>query len=93
MSCASAKEEWKVETVSQSKEFWGWCESDIDEPQYVDRGWCWTYQECMTKKKFLRKDEKICRTLTKFCAAGDIECIKKNKLDEKILIDPSFFLQ
>lgn len=88
MSCASADTEWKPETVSQNKEFWGWCNQEIDPKEYHDKGWCWSYQECRINTKFLRKDKKECRVKWKFCPAGDIACIKDNKLDEKILVGP-----
>lgn len=91
MSCASADTEWKVETVSSEKEYWGWCTQDYDPPEFVDKGWCWSYEECRINKKFLRKDVKECRTKWDFCAAGDIDCIKKKHLDDKILVNPLLF--
>lgn len=87
LSCASA-DEWQAETVSQDKEVWSWCNREIDPEEYHDKGWCWSYEEFKWERKFLKK-EKVYRTKWKFCEAGNIACIKDNKLDDKILINPS----
>ena len=82
-ACASSSE-WTPETVKNEK--WNWCRVDLDGPDRADKGWCFSYKVC--RKKFLRSQE--CKTAYKFCGAGDIDCIKKNRLTEKWLTDEAF---
>lgn len=80
-ACASASSDWIPETVKNEK--WNWCRLDLDGPDYADKGWCFSYRIC--RKRFLR--DKECVVRRKYCAAGDIACLKSNRLTEKWLSD------
>lgn len=86
-ACATTAE-WVRETVAVEDEVWNWCREDLDPPETVDKGWCYTEWETKNNP-WPRKNE--ARAVHHFCAAGDIDCLKKRKLTDKWLVSNPLF--
>lgn len=84
-SCATASGEWETVTVSSRDEVWRPCHETLDGPAYHRKGLCFIEEEC--RKKFLRAKECRPKSPPKFCSWGDLECMDKNKLWDKVLKD------
>lgn len=88
-SCASTKSAWSpwtYEGVSQNKMVWRFCSERLDGPDYHHKGLCYQAQECRTRK-FLFGTKKECRVKVLLCSWGDIECMSKYNLMDRIIIN------
>jgi len=75
-SCASG--DWKIKDVAPIKREWRQCDARLDKEK-AGKGFCYISQEC---KVFLFEK---CRPLPLFCPWGDLDCLKKNEMDNMVL--------
>lgn len=76
-SCSSS--EWYEDGVDSSSQTWRHC-SNID-GKYKYKGHCYKQKYC--KKKLFKK----CKIVTKFCPWGDIDCMRKYEIFQKVLVN------
>lgn len=76
-SCASS--DWYEVGVGPSKQTWRHC-SEIDNEYYL-KGHC--YKQKICKGSIFKK----CKVVTKFCKWGDIDCMRKYKILQKVLVN------
>ena len=74
-SCATAKPEWYIKDVADSKKEWRICDERYD-PQHKAKGFCYISQRC--RKTWFGREK--CEPVRLFCGWGDIECYRKYKL-------------
>lgn len=89
-SCSSMSSDWsawKVKDVSQAKQTWRFCHQELDGPTYHRKGMCYISQECRTKNPWYSGEKVECRSLPLFCAWGDIDCMDKNAIFNKVITD------
>lgn len=82
-SCAHSAE-WKEVFVDPKEEVWRHCSEERDGPNLAGKGWCWQGLKC--KDPWYKKP--TCKPVPYFCAYGDLDCMKKYHLDEKVLVHP-----
>ena len=80
ISCASANH-WYNVGVSNEKKVWRFCSTQRDGVDKNKKGFCYIDKEC--KNRFLQKRK--CRQVPLFCAWGDVECMEKYGLFNKVI--------
>lgn len=89
-SCASNSVEWgpwKVTDIPSDQRIWRYCSADLDGEALHRKGHCYISQECRSYTTIFRNVKTECRNLPLFCAWGDIECMEKNGLFNKIIVN------
>jgi hypothetical protein len=91
-SCASASRDWTPWThcgVAREKEDWRWCKKDRElNPALHDTGWCFIDLQCRYRTTILGNVRTEERSKQLYCSFTDVECMKANELDKKILTHP-----
>lgn len=89
-SCSSLEAakwaKWKDRDIEMSERRWDICHEEKYGPDLHMKGFCWSLNECRTKKRFLAKKIKQCRVKIVSCKWGDIPCMVKYNLDNAELI-------
>lgn len=89
-SCSSLKaaewSPWIDQDIEMSERRWDICHEEKYGPGLHMKGFCWSLNECRTRKRFLAKPLKECRVKIVFCKFGDIPCMVKYNLDNAELI-------
>lgn len=89
-SCASTSAEWsawKISTEAQSDQEWRFCSANLDGPELHRKGMCWEARECRTKNPWYSGEKVQCRDLPLHCKWGDVECMDKNGIFNKVIVD------
>lgn len=89
-SCSSLKaakwSNWKGKNIELSERRWDICHVEKYGSDLHMKGFCWSFRECRTKKRFLAKPLKECRVKILSCKWGDIPCMVKYNLNHAELI-------
>lgn len=88
-SCVSMSADWsswKVEDVAYDKRIWRFCSREKDGEELHRKGFCYVSQECRTRKTILGNEKSECRQLPLFCAWGDIECMDRYNIFNKVIV-------
>lgn len=88
-SCSSMSGEWgpwKMKDVSADKRVWRFCSATLDGEANHRKGICYESQECRTRKTIFGNERVECRGLLLFCAWGDVACLDKYEIFEKVIL-------
>ena len=90
-SCASTAREWgpwKRCGVAQEKMTWDFCQERLHGNQYHQKGMCYPALECRERRTIFNNPKIEERSIMLFCAWGDIECMNKHGLFQKVISNP-----
>lgn len=77
---------WVDEDVELTEREWDMCHEEKYGPDLHMKGFCWSLDECRTRKTVLGRTRKECRVKIVHCKFGDIACMTKYHLDKAVLI-------
>lgn len=89
-ACASMSSDWgawKVKDVATEKQDWRFCSLDKDGAEKAKQGMCYISQECHYRKTILGNEKEECRQAPLFCKWGDIECMDRYNIFNKIIVN------
>jgi len=93
VSCASSSSQewgpWVDKDVDIIEREWAICHEEKDGPKLHMAGFCWSLDECRTRKTILNNTREECRVKIVHCPWGDKECMIKYHLNgAKLILNP-----
>lgn len=83
-SCATSADRdwgpWKRNGVSTKEMRWHFCREDLDGPELHRKGVCYQSRETRTRKTILGNIRSEHRTVSIFCAWGDVDCLERHDI-------------